>query len=330
MFKGCYHLHYQDRCTKTPYDLRPVYSQLGYLGICGWFATYYLMTDKAMNSLVHLKDIHAGLPNPSCFLDQGWGGGLTPSHYTHILRIHGFVVHEELRMTPSNESDYLGIILRRHEELRMTPSNESDYLGIILRRMLESGRLEPGAKFLLDVEQSHLIAVKILHGGNIVLVDQVTSCFFHEMFTNQRFSKWYYCENFVLLRVLPTPGNPSSRLRAAVHEALETEASMRRVARKVESALKVVTDLRKHGSWEYPRPHKSKFHPAYSELSRMQTSLARSHTQTGTQGALVQYYDWAGCAVLRTWLRMGARLAKGKEAAITHTNRHTGRASTVL
>ena len=23
----------------------------------------------------------------------------------------------------------------------------------------------------------------------------------------------------------------------------------------------------------------------------------RSHTQTGTQGARVQYYDWAGCAV---------------------------------
>ena len=229
------------------------------------FATYYLMTDKAMNSLVHLEDIQAGLPNPSCFLDQGCLGGLTPSHYTHILRVHGFVVHEELRMTRSN-----------------------DYLGIILRRMLKSGRLEPGAKFLLDVEQSHLIAVKILHGGKIVLVDQVTSCFFHEMFTNQRFSKWYYCENFVLLRVLPTPGNPSSRLRAAVHEALETEASMRRVARKVESALKVVTDLRKHGSWEYPRPHKSKFHPAYSELSRMQTWLAIVKHQAGARKRLAE------------------------------------------
>ena len=32
----------------------------------------------------------------------------------------------------------------------------------------------------------------------------------------------------------------------------------------------------------------------------------RQHTQTGTQDALVQYYDWAGCAVRRTWLRMGA------------------------
>jgi hypothetical protein len=252
MFKDCY--HYPDRGTKTPYDLRPVYSQLAYLGICGWFATYYLMTDKPMNSLVHLEDIHAGLPNPSCFLDQGCLGGLTPSHYTHILRVHGF---------------------EAHEELRMTRSNEGDYLGVILRRMLKSGRLEPGAKFLLDVEQSHVIAVKILHGGKIVLVDQATSCFLHEMCTNQRFSKWYYCENFVLLRVLPAPGNPSSRLRAAVHEALEAEASMRRAARRVESALKVATDLRKHYSREHPRPQASrKFHPAYSKLLRMQTWLA--------------------------------------------------------
>jgi hypothetical protein len=36
----------------------------------------------------------------------------------------------------------------------------------------------------------------------------------------------------------------------------------------------------------------------------------RQHTQTGTQDALVQYYDWAGCAVRRTWLRMGARGAR--------------------
>jgi len=38
--------------------------------------------------------------------------------------------------------------------------------------------------------------------------------------------------------------------------------------------------------------------------------MQRQHTQTGAQDALVQYYDWAGCAVRRTWLRMGARGAR--------------------
>jgi hypothetical protein len=46
----------------------------------------------------------------------------------------------------------------------------------------------------------------------------------------------------------------------------------------------------------------------------------RQHTQTGTRDALVQYYDWAGCAVRQTCLRMGARGARrGRRRSHTHT-----------
>ena len=47
-------------------------------------------------------------------------------------------------------------------------------------------------------------------------------------------------------------------------------------------------------------------------LQGKEATLTHTLTQTGTQGARVQYYDWAGCAVLRTCLRMGARGARVK------------------
>ena len=42
-------------------------------------------------------------------------------------------------------------------------------------------------------------------------------------------------------------------------------------------------------------------------LQGQEATLTHTLTQTGTQGARVQYYDWAGCAVRRTCLRMGER-----------------------
>ena len=53
----------------------------------------------------------------------------------------------------------------------------------------------------------------------------------------------------------------------------------------------------------------------------------RLHTQTGTQGALVQYYDWAGCAVRRTCLGVEARGAhRGRRRSHTQTGTLTHRA----
>ena len=46
------------------------------------------------------------------------------------------------------------------------------------------------------------------------------------------------------------------------------------------------------------------------------------HTLTGKQDELVLYYDWAGCAVWRTWLRMGTRESAGEGDANTHKRAH--------
>ncbi len=56
----------------------------------------------------------------------------------------------------------------------------------------------------------------------------------------------------------------------------------------------------------------------------------RQRTQTGTQDALVQYYDWAGCAVRRTWLRMGARGARRGRRQRQHTQTDTQDALVVV
>jgi hypothetical protein len=165
MFKGCYNT--PDRCIKTGYALRPLYSELAPFGICTWFAMYYIIKGKSITSLDDLEDIEKRLPYPNGFRYGGRLGGLMESEYTYVLKLHGFVVKDVLQMK--------------------TTSENIEILGIMLKRLLWNDGLKQGTKLLLEVDKVHAIAVKILPGGKMVLVDQVTSCFLDEMRDNERF-----------------------------------------------------------------------------------------------------------------------------------------------
>ena len=73
---------------------------------------------------------------------------------------------------------------------------------------------------------------------------------------------------------------------------------------------------------------------------RARLVLSLTHTQTGTQGALVQYKDWAGWAVLCVvsfysqhtvdLFEDGSEArVQGKEASLTHTNGRAREYSTI-
>jgi hypothetical protein len=235
MFTSVYNT--PDRCIRTGRYLRALQSELASVPICAWFAMYYLMTGKAMKSLGDLEYFEKRLPYKHGFRQEGRLRGLNEFEYTYVLKLHGFVVNDVLRMTESSEN--------------------SESLGIMLRRLLWHNGLKPGTKLFVEVDKAHAIAAKILPEGKMVLVDQVTSCFLQDMRHHQHFSEWDTCKNFVILRVEPTPETPSSRLRALVRETFDAETTRRNVERKVLYALDDVKRAWKLGIKEDPVPRAS-------------------------------------------------------------------------
>ena len=239
MFTGVYNNVYNtpDRCIRTGRDLRGLRSELASLPICAWFAMYYLMTGKAMTSLGDLEFFEKRLPYKHGFRREGRLGDLNEFEYTYVLKLHGFVVKDVLRVTETSEN--------------------TESLGIMLRRFLWHNGLKTGTKLFVEVDKAHAIAATILPERKMVLVDQLSSCFVQDMRKHEHFGQWEHCNNYKILGVEPTPETPSSRLRALVRETFDAEAGRRSFERKVLYALDDVKRAWKLGIKKDPVPKAS-------------------------------------------------------------------------
>jgi hypothetical protein len=261
------------RPTKTQYDLRETLTPIAPFGCCGWFAMWYLMFDKAISTPAALREVERSLPLARRFLHKnGMLAGVRHVEFDYVFRLNGFVLRKEARTS---------------EEDRLV------YLGLYLKKKLSSGTFEPGTKFLLRVDNSqatsHAIAVHVTSEGRMLIIDQVTSCFIEHMHGNRRFGQWYYCEDFVLLRVLAVPENPATRARALARNALAADARVRRLARVDETNVRRLRAFRERGCWSGARGAAfRKWRRVHNDRMRSNVMLARAQHEALAEQRLAE------------------------------------------
>jgi hypothetical protein len=224
------------RPTNTKYDLRDMRTPISKVGCCGWAAMQYIMFDKTPNTPDALNKIRENLPDPRRFDHKdGMLEGVYKRDFENVFGLNGFVLCEVAQRSKNNDNG-LGFL--------------GTYLNVTLKQQLQSGTLKPGTKFLLRVdteENPHAIAVHVTSEDKILMIDQVTSCFVENMYGNRRFRLWYFCKDFVLMRVLPVSEDPATRARALTRKALETDACVGRLAREYKASLRRLRECRERG-----------------------------------------------------------------------------------
>jgi hypothetical protein len=224
------------RRIKTEYNLREMRTPISKVGCCGWAAMQYIMFGKTPNTPDALNEIRKSLPDPRRFNHKnGMLEGVYKRDFENVFRLNGFVLREEAQRSKNNDNG-LGFL--------------GTYLNVTLKQQLQSGSLKPGTKFLLRVdteENPHAIAVHVTSEHKILMIDQVTSCFVEGMYGNMRFRSWYFCKDFVFMRVLPVSEHPATRARALARKALAADASVRRLAREYKASLRRLRECRKRG-----------------------------------------------------------------------------------